>query len=496
MDECDGTGNCVFTPIVCDDNDPCTTDECDSAGNCVFTPITCDDGDPCTMDSCDGSGNCVFTPIVCDDGDPQTIDTCINGVCEFIACDDNDPCTIDELVGGVCTYTAIVCDDDDPCTNDSCVSGVCQFIAIDCNDNDPCTLDECDGNGGCINTIIDSDGDGTADCVDECPDDPNKIESGICGCGVVDDPTDTDQDGTPDCRDVCPTDPTNNCCGTMVSIGSLANTTEGSNGTILPAYYNTHQINVGGGTPPYTYDFDRTGYVRWSVSPSDVDGYNEELTIIYADNAEWVVTVTDANGCVTTALIFTNDSGAGGGNASVSSNGDILDIDAFAITGESASIQNGAIDITVVGCGGGPYTYEWTGPGGFTSNAEDIGGLTSGFYEVTVSCGTQVSEGWYWVPKDRRSGRLKTEQTGSLGIFPNPFAEQTTISYSVQEASEVTIEVFDVSGRLLETVFEGEAQANRDYQLPFSNSQLVAGVYLVKMTIGETELVERIVILD
>ena len=39
---------------------------------------------------------------------------------------------------------------------------------------------------------------------DECPDDPYKTESGVCGCGTPD--VDTDADGTPDCIDACPTD--------------------------------------------------------------------------------------------------------------------------------------------------------------------------------------------------------------------------------------------------------------------------------------------------
>ncbi len=52
---------------------------------------------------------------------------------------------------------------------------------------------------------IDTDGDGTADCNDGCPLDPNKITAGICGCGVAD--TDSDGDGTADCNDGCPNDP-------------------------------------------------------------------------------------------------------------------------------------------------------------------------------------------------------------------------------------------------------------------------------------------------
>lgn len=48
---------------------------------------------------------------------------------------------------------------------------------------------------------LDSDGDGTPDLNDGCPNDPNKTLAGICGCGVAD--IDTDLDGTPDCNDGC-----------------------------------------------------------------------------------------------------------------------------------------------------------------------------------------------------------------------------------------------------------------------------------------------------
>lgn len=47
----------------------------------------------------------------------------------------------------------------------------------------------------------DIDGDGTCDFADQCPFDPNKIEPGICGCGV-DDTIDENNDGVPDCLQV------------------------------------------------------------------------------------------------------------------------------------------------------------------------------------------------------------------------------------------------------------------------------------------------------
>ena len=48
----------------------------------------------------------------------------------------------------------------------------------------------------------DSDGDGTADCIDGCPFDGGKVAPGVCGCGFAD--TDSDSDSVADCLDNCP----------------------------------------------------------------------------------------------------------------------------------------------------------------------------------------------------------------------------------------------------------------------------------------------------
>ncbi|MAB71042.1 MAG: hypothetical protein CMJ54_00880, partial [Planctomycetaceae bacterium] len=76
----------------------------------------------------------------------------------------------------------------------------------DCLDNCPADPNKTEpGACGCGVADTDTDGDGTPDCLDSCPADPNKTEPGACGCGVAD--TDTDGDGTPDCLDSCPEDP-------------------------------------------------------------------------------------------------------------------------------------------------------------------------------------------------------------------------------------------------------------------------------------------------
>jgi hypothetical protein len=82
-----------------------------------------------------------------------------------------------------------------------------------CNDlcpNDPNKI--VPGQCGCGESDDDSDDDGVADCNDDCPADPDKTEPGICGCGVAD--ADSDGDDSPDCVDSCPSDPNKTAPGT------------------------------------------------------------------------------------------------------------------------------------------------------------------------------------------------------------------------------------------------------------------------------------------
>src|SRR5262249_4498583 len=78
---------------------------------------------------------------------------------------------------------------------------------------------DCDGDyrNGCEQASVDSDKDGTPDCQESCPNDPNKLAPGSCGCGKPD--SDADKDGTPDCTDACPNDPTQQtaCLGSAPS---------------------------------------------------------------------------------------------------------------------------------------------------------------------------------------------------------------------------------------------------------------------------------------
>jgi Dictyostelium (slime mold) repeat len=158
-DSCNPATGCVVTPIVCNDNNACTTDTCDPATGCVATPIVCNDNNACTTDTCDPATGCVATPIVCNDNNACTTDTCdpaTGCVATPITCNDNNACTTDTCDPATgCVATPITCNDNNACTQDTCDPATgCVTTPITCNDNNACTQDTCDPATGCLNVPI------------------------------------------------------------------------------------------------------------------------------------------------------------------------------------------------------------------------------------------------------------------------------------------------------------------------------------------------------
>jgi hypothetical protein len=70
-------------------------------------------------------------------------------------------------------------------------------------------------------------------------------------------------------------------------------------------------------------------------------------------------------------------------------------------------------------------------------------------------------------------------------VHPNPFNPSTTIAYSLAGRSHVTIRVYDVAGRVVRTLVDGEAEAGEHVIVwdgtTDSGKQAASGVYFVRM---------------
>jgi photosystem II stability/assembly factor-like uncharacterized protein len=65
--------------------------------------------------------------------------------------------------------------------------------------------------------------------------------------------------------------------------------------------------------------------------------------------------------------------------------------------------------------------------------------------------------------------------------YPNPFNPQTSIEISLPEEDHVTLEIFDVSGRLVSTVLNRTMEAG-DHTVRFDARGLASGVYFYRLT--------------
>ncbi len=112
--------------------------------------------------------------------------------------------------------------------------------------------------------------------------------------------------------------------------------------------------SASGGTPGYSYSWN-TNPIQTTSTASGLSGGN------------YIVTVTDANGCSTLQSQVIAEP------ANISS--------IASVTNTTCGVPNGAIDLSVSG-GTGTYSYSWS-PGG--SSSQDLTGITGGIYSVLIT---------------------------------------------------------------------------------------------------------------
>lgn len=69
--------------------------------------------------------------------------------------------------------------------------------------------------------------------------------------------------------------------------------------------------------------------------------------------------------------------------------------------------------------------------------------------------------------------------------FPNPFNPSTKIKFAVPVAENVRLSVFDVSGKLISYLLNGQRLTPGTYEADFDASGLAAGVYYYKIEAGD-----------
>lgn len=79
---------------------------------------------------------------------------------------------------------------------------------------------------------------------------------------------------------------------------------------------------------------------------------------------------------------------------------------------------------------------------------------------------------------------------------PNPFGARTAIRFSLTEASDVTLEVYDAAGRRAATLIDHRRMEAGPHRVDFSGGHLRSGLYFCRLKAGDHLLVGKLVRVD
>ena len=80
-----------------------------------------------------------------------------------------------------------------------------------------------------------------------------------------------------------------------------------------------------------------------------------------------------------------------------------------------------------------------------------------------------------------------------MQVFPNPTTEKVTVSFNQEQTSDVTIQLFDVSGKMIHSLILPQVAAGK-YQQEIPLNRLNKGVYVVKFLSGKQMSSQKLIV--
>lgn len=186
-------------------------------------------------------------------------------------------------------------------------------------------------------------------------------------------------------------------------------------------------LTVTGGAGPFTY--------LWSNGVTTEDLFN-------ITSGQYDVTVTGSNGCSNTASVLVDNFDP------------VISLSGIVMANSACFSGNGSIDLSVTPAGN--YTYNWSG----SQATEDIFGLSSGTYSVTVSAG----------------GTCTAVETFNVGSIANAPILSTTVTDASCNGNDGAIDLTVSGGTSPYTYLWSNGVTNED------QNNLSLGTYTVTVT--------------
>lgn len=121
--------------------------------------------------------------------------------------------------------------------------------------------------------------------------------------------------------------------------------------------------------------------------------------------------------------------------------------------------------------------------------------LGENFYQNNAVADTVFAEGVTFIPYSDVAVRNVAQAAFQMApAYPNPFNNSTVLNFKLSDALMMDISIVDINGKFVEDIFKGRAEKGT-YKMKWNAERYPAGIYILKLVVGNKILTQKLLYL-
>ena len=84
----------------------------------------------------------------------------------------------------------------------------------------------------------------------------------------------------------------------------------------------------------------------------------------------------------------------------------------------------------------------------------------------------------------------------TISAYPNPFSSKATVEFTFTDDTKgVAVDVYSLKGDKVAVLFEGNVEGEKTYQVEFNADKLIDGVYICKISTGDSYYYSKLILI-